>query len=128
MKIGSILVVEDECPAGEGMASILRKTGLSILGPFSALEDALANSRQSAPDLILIEITFRVNYEWLRIACTIWDKQGIPVAFMSSYPPDIIKALVTLTQPVYCVKKPYAEEELRSVIETVLKPRRGSKR
>jgi DNA-binding response OmpR family regulator len=128
MKGGGILIVEDEDSTDEGMASILRKAGFHIIGPFSAIDEAVAQSRQTSPDLVLVDITARFSYEWLKIASTIWEELAIPIAYASSYPETIARTLVTLPHPIFCLRKPYSERELCRLIETVLKKGRSTKR
>jgi len=127
MKSGGILIVEDEGKMTDSLAISLRHKGFKIIGPFSELDDAIAQSRQTKPDLILVDITSRFSYEWLKIASTIWEELGMPVAYISPYPEDILRSLLTLPGPSFCLRTPYSEGELLSVVRLAQKKKKKRK-
>ena len=124
----SILIIEDEFIIAEDLAVSLRQQGYQVAVAFSDLEEAIVLSRQTLPDLILMDIKWQADFEWIKIANTVWEELGIPVAYITACSTDNLKALGVLRDTIFCLQKPYRERELYAVIEKALKKKRGTKK
>jgi DNA-binding response OmpR family regulator len=117
---GRILIVEDELIIAQDLEIVLKDKGFDVIGCVSDLKEAIAESRSAAPDLVLMDISLWLDFQWITIADTIWNDLGIPVVYLTAYSERVLKTLMPLPHARYFVPKPCSEEELCSMIDAAL--------
>ena len=106
-----VLVVEDEFLVGVIIEQDLRAAGLSVLGPFSNLDQALNASRRQAFDLAMLDIN--LNGTMVYPLADDLVARRIPFMFLTGY------ALADLPErfaEIRRVAKPYDSIELIAAI------------
>ncbi len=112
-----ILVVEDETIVAKGLCKLLQDLGYVPLGPLARGEEALAHAGQWRADLLLIDIQLAGEMDGITAACEIWEQYHVPVVFMTAFSSEEIVARAKLARPYGYIIKPFAEQELRVVLD-----------
>lgn len=115
-----VLVVEDEPITAADFAQIINRMGGSIVGPSYTLEEGLKIAEQGAIDFALLDIVLQ-NDKATSIADCL-GVRGIPFAFVSGYD---ISGLPERYRDVPYISKPCLEEDVRSVVSSLLRNRHG---
>jgi CheY-like chemotaxis protein len=123
---GRILIVEDELVIAEDLVMSLQATGYEVVATASCGEEAITKSRESSPDLIIMDVKLNGPIDGIQVARTIKAEIDIPVVFLTGYTRNSLKEEDDCKRLGTCVAKPIAEDELYAVIDIALKNGRGT--
>ncbi len=116
----TILVVEDEAIVARDIQLQLASLGYAPVAHAKRGEDAVRLAGELRPDLVLMDIGLAGDLSGIDAAAEIRRLHGIPVVFLTAYAEDSTLERAKLTGPFGYVLKPYAERELRIVLEMAL--------
>jgi len=125
-----ILVVDDDMVIRQTVTTALKKAGHQVFSA-SDISSALTTVRREKPDLMLLDISFPLDYanvggpaqdgffvvEWLRRTP---EAQKIPIIIISSTDPAKYKDQVPAKGIVACFRKPLNHDELVAAVQTAL--------
>ncbi len=115
-----ILVVEDELIVARDIEQQLMGLGYEPVGTATSGERAIELVQQQRPDLVLMDIQLAGPMDGIVAAHIIRSQYALPVVFLTAYSADDILARAKLSEPFGYVLKPFAERELRTVLEMAL--------
>lgn len=115
-----IMIVEDETIIAKDVENILLNYGFKVVGTFGNAEDAVANAIELQPDLILMDIVLRGNYDGIEAAKKIIDKIQVPIIYLTAYADEKTINRIIDTVPYGYFLKPFQEKELFTWIQTTL--------
>jgi signal transduction histidine kinase len=116
----TILVVEDEMIVARDIQLQLEVLGYQPVGHATQGEQAVALCAALRPDLVLMDIQLKGGMDGIAAAQAIRTQFALPVVFLTAFASDDILARAKLTSPYGYIFKPFAERELRTVIEMAL--------
>ena len=119
-KTKKILIVEDECVVAMDLAENLKSIGYNIAKTVISGEDAIAEARNSRPDLILMDIMLKGKLNGIEAAQQIKQELDIPVIFLTAYSNDELITKAKAAEPVGYIIKPFNWIELKTNIEIAL--------
>lgn len=115
-----ILVVEDEVIVARDIQQQLRELGYEPIAHTTRAEEAIALAESLSPDVILMDIQLAGAMDGITAAQIIRTQLALPVVFITAFEADDILARAKLTEPFGYILKPFAERELRTVLEMAL--------
>ncbi|MFO1193335.1 MAG: PAS domain S-box protein [Rhodoferax sp.] len=115
-----ILVVEDEAIVARDLQLQLASLGYEPIAHAKRGEDAVQLAAELRPDLVLMDIQLAGAMNGIDAAARIRRHHAIPVVFLTAYAEDGTLEQAKLAEPFGYVLKPYAERELRIVLEIAL--------
>ncbi len=119
---GKIAVVEDEGIVAMDIGKCLTSLGYEIAFISDSGEKALEELEQTKADLVLMDVELKGNMDGLETALIVKDKHSIPVIFLTAFEDDETLAKINKLSPSGYLVKPFEDEELRSKLESVLRP------
>jgi DNA-binding response OmpR family regulator len=116
-----ILIVEDESIVASDIARRLEQSDFRIVGITGSGREAIDLARANCPDVIIMDVRIQGDLNGVETAIVIQGmaEKGIPVIFLTAFPPEDFRVLKVL-EPCVCIKKPYREEELLGAISHLL--------
>jgi PAS domain S-box-containing protein len=119
--VSRILIVEDEVLIVAQLQERLVGMGYEVAGSAATGKEAIAKTRQLAPDLILMDIVLKDDtMDGISAAEAIKREADIPIIFITAYGNEKIIQRAKTVEPVGFILKPYSENELKAVIELAL--------
>ncbi|HEY0445771.1 MAG TPA: response regulator [Allosphingosinicella sp.] len=112
-KFRRILLVEDEPLVAFDNEHLLSDAGYEVVGTVDNLADATRLIEETAPDLVLSDITLRGDGDGMDVARAAAARK-IPVLFITGSCPFEAQSLA-----VGCLAKPYSEKVLKSALEAL---------
>jgi PAS domain S-box-containing protein len=116
----NILVVEDESIVALDIAQQLKSLGYGVSGIASSGSDAIRQTTNTSPDLILMDIRIKGDKDGIETAQEIRDIFNIPVIFLTAYADHDTLQRAKLTAPFGYILKPFTPNSLQSIIEIAL--------
>ncbi len=116
----TILVVEDEAIVARDIVQQLGELGYRPLGPAASGEEAVRLAGEMRPGLVLMDIRLAGTMDGIDAAHAIHEQFGLPVVFLTAFSGDDMLARAKGAFPYGYIVKPFAERELRTVIEMAL--------
>jgi CheY-like chemotaxis protein len=116
-----ILVVEDELITAEAIAEILKDAGYGIAGIVSSGWQAVLNTAELKPDLVLLDIKLKGSVDGVMAAHKIQEQYNIPVVFLTALSDYATKQRIAHSKPYGYLVKPIKAEELVETIERALR-------
>ncbi len=118
-----VYIVEDEPLIRENIRICLQEAGYEVCGTANNATTALAELKELAVDIVLIDIYLKGNEDGIELANalnTLPSAQNLPFIFLTSYSdaPTLQRAKQTL--PAGYIVKPFEEADLRANIEIAL--------
>lgn len=120
VRAARILIAEDERIVARGLQSQLRGLGYEVPVLAHSAQEALRQTEEHQPDLVLMDIQFNDGMDGVQAAEQIRSRFGIPVVFLTAYSNQDILDRAKVTQPYGYILKPYEEREVHVVIEMAL--------
>ncbi len=120
MNSARILIVEDERLVARDIHSQLSASHYRIVGVAASGEDAVAMAKAERPDLVLMDVHLEGTMDGVSAARAIREQMDVPIVYLTAFADDETLARARITEPHGYVLKPFAEPELRSVIEMAL--------
>jgi CheY-like chemotaxis protein len=111
--VNKILIVEDEPLTAFDNESMLTDAGYEVVATVDRFRDAIEALDAHPVDLILSDVRLRGDRTGTELAREA-KKRGIPVLFVTGYPPDNAAELA-----IGCLLKPYSNRKLRAALEAV---------
>lgn len=115
-----VLIVEDEVPIANDIATILEGIDYKVSAIAYDSERALNELKHNLPDLVLLDINLEGEMDGIEIAQVIKSKYEIPFIFLTSYGDKNTLDRAKLTRPMGYVMKPFDETDLFSTMEIAL--------
>lgn len=116
----TILVVEDEQMIAEDISESLRDDGYLVPAIVDNGEDALHKSLEIRPDVVLMDIKLKGEWDGIRTAEEILKQHDCPVIYLTAFTDKEIVDRAKNTNPFGYVLKPFRHKELRTMIELSL--------
>jgi len=110
-----ILVVEDEALIGFLIEDMLRNLGAVVVGPMSTVAQGMTAADCEDVDAAMLDINVR-GFRSFPIV-SVLERRGVPYFFATGYGPSGIEPA---HRDVPMINKPFVQNELLQVIETVL--------
>ena len=111
-----ILVVEDSALVVLVIEDILRKLGLTIVGPGSRLAEALKLAREETIHAALLDVNLNGEMSW-EVAAVLRDR-GIPFLFTTGYDAGTMLPTAFADEPV--LNKPFKSDDLANALMAML--------
>lgn len=115
-----ILIVEDETIIAMDIAMQLRDLGYEPLGPARTGEQAIEMAARLRPLLVLMDVHLGSQMDGITAAQTIRTQSDIPCIFLSAFTGTESLARAKLGNPAGYLAKPFADNELRTVLAAAL--------
>ena len=112
-----ILVVEDQRLIAADIENTLKKLGYVVVGNVASGEDAISQSDQVRPELVLMDVRLRGEMDGIQAAEIIRDRFNVPVVYLTAYADEETILRAKKTTPFGYLVKPFNERELRATIE-----------
>lgn len=116
----TILVVEDEQMIAEDISESLRDDGYVVPLIVDTGEEALTQSLQLRPHVILMDIKLKGEWDGIRTAEEILKQHDCPIIYLTAFTDKEIVERAKNTNPFGYVLKPFRHKELRTMIELSL--------
>jgi two-component sensor histidine kinase/DNA-binding response OmpR family regulator len=108
-----VLLVEDEALIGMMMKNMLAELGLSVVGPYARMADALSAARQESFDAAILDVN--LNGELTYPIADILIDRNLPFAFVTGYDTQSIDERFA---QIPIIQKPVARGVLQTVFAT----------
>ena len=115
-----ILIAEDEIFTAMWIIGHLRKLGHDVGEPVATGEEAVKRAEEESPDFILMDIRLGGKIDGIEAAQRILAHRTIPIAFMTGYSSQAIKARAANLKPVAYFNKPLPMDEVENLLRTIL--------
>jgi PAS domain S-box-containing protein len=115
-----IMIVEDEGIVAKALQNKLLKFGFDCNVICHTGEDAVEKSKESKPDLILMDIFLKGKMDGIEAAECIGKNSDIPIIYLTAYANDETLERAKITHPFGYILKPYKEKDLQVAIEMSL--------
>ena len=116
----TVLIVEDEQLYAHKMEMQLDKLGYEHLATVDNSQMALAILENETPDLILMDVNIKGDYDGIELADKIHQKENIPILFITSLQDDMTFRRASRTNPVGFLNKPFNELQLQRSLELIV--------
>lgn len=120
MSILKILIVEDEAIVAQDIASCLTKMGYGVATIVASGEAAIVAARTTQPNLVLMDIMLKGEFNGIVAAEEIRSQLNIPVVYLTAYADDETLKRAKATLPFGYIIKPFKEQELKATIEIAI--------
>ncbi len=114
-----ILIVEDEMLIAAKISLQLTKMGYEVMGILPRGEDALMQCRESAPDILLLDINLKGKWDGVQTAREIQKEQDIPIIYVTANADDDNFNRAKSTKPQAFISKPFKKLDLQRAVELV---------
>jgi DNA-binding NarL/FixJ family response regulator len=115
-----ILIVENERIIANDIKQRLEDMGYDVIGISGTSEDTLKKTRETHPDLILMDIIITGDVDGIETAKQLKELYSIPFIYLTAYYDDQILKRASLTQPAGYVTKQFNNVGLHAAIEMAL--------
>lgn len=113
-------MVDDERIVSLDIQGALVRLGYEVAGAASTGEEALRLARQSAPDLVLMDVRLDGGMDGAEAALRIGQAHDAPVVFLTAYSDEGTMRRALSAAPFGYLIKPFEDRELKGVIELAL--------
>lgn len=115
-----ILIVENERIIANDIKQRLEDMGYDVIGISGTSEDTLKKTRETHPDLILMDIITTGDVDGIETAKQLKELYSIPFIYLTAYYGDEILERASLTQPAGYITKPFNNVGLHAAIQMAL--------
>jgi len=112
-----VLIVEDEELYGDQLEMLIEKLEYELLGIVDNSVEALQIIEKTPPDLILMDIYIKGQYDGIELAARIHQDFDIPIIFITSLQDDLTFQRAARTNPIHFITKPFSDLQLQRSIE-----------
>jgi CheY-like chemotaxis protein len=123
MAVGRILIVEDERLIAVDLQRRLTRLGYAVVALVASGAEAIQKALALCPDVVLMDIRLQGDMDGVEAAQQIRASTAIPVVFMTAYVDEDTQQRIRATSPWGCLYKPFAPNQVQSVLEHVLSVR-----
>ncbi|MER3434006.1 MAG: hybrid sensor histidine kinase/response regulator [Leptolyngbya sp. ERB_1_1] len=125
MSTARILIVEDESIIALDIQTSLQNAGYQVVSIATSAEEALSDTANLQPDLVLMDIRLRSETDGVETAEQIWQNWQLPVIFLTAHADENTLSRAKQTQPFGYILKPFEDRELITMIEIALSRHRA---
>ena len=118
-----ILVVEDESIIAMDLRITLSRMGYEVTSVVNNALAAIQKAEQDKPDIILMDIMLGGSLDGIEAAKIISYNHSTPIIYVTALKDEETMKRAYLPEPYLFLMKPYTENELKRVIENMLKTR-----
>ena len=94
--------------------------GFNIVGIASTGKDAINQTGETNPDLVLMNIRLKGDLNGIETAQTIHDAYDIPFIYLTGYSDKKSLKQALITQPHGYITKPFNDQEIQNAIKLAL--------
>ena len=123
MAVARILIVEDERLIAVDLQRRLTRLGYAVVALAASGMEAVQKVLALHPDVVLMDIRLQGDMDGVEAAQQIHASAAIPVVFMTAYVDEDTQQRIRATSPWGCLYKPFAPNQVQSVLEHVLSVR-----
>jgi CheY-like chemotaxis protein len=123
MAVARILIVEDERLIAVDLQRRLTRLGYAVVALAASGAEAIQKALALCPDVVLMDIRLQGDMDGVEAAQQIRASTAIPVVFMTAYVDEDTQQRIRATSPWGCLYKPFAPNQVQSVLEHVLSVR-----
>ena len=120
MVAARILIVEDERLIATDLQRRLTRLGYTVVALAASGMEAVQKVLTLHPDVVLMDIRLQGDMDGIEAAQRIHASAAIPVVFMTAYVDADTQQRMRITSPWGCLYKPFAPNQVQSVLEHVL--------
>jgi len=120
MEKKKILLVEDEGLVALELTRRLQRFGYEVPAAAASSEEALAQEKDMAPDLILMDIRIQGPLDGVDVALAVRARRDVPVVFLTAHSDRATLERAKTVAPYGYVLKPCRDRELQVVIDMAL--------
>jgi len=120
MVAARILIVEDERLIAIDLQRRLTRLGYTVVALAASGMEAVQKVLALHPDVVLMDIRLQGDMDGIEAAQRIHASTAIPVVFMTAYVDADTQQRIRTTSPWGCLYKPFAPNQVQSVLEHVL--------
>ncbi len=120
MSTQKIMIVEDESIVALDLKDMLTRLGHSVVGTAASGEEAISITRQTHPNLALMDIRLQGDTDGITVAHELRAKYNVPVIYLTAYADDDTLNRAKLTEPFGYLTKPVHEHDLHIALEIAL--------
>ncbi len=127
-EIPRIVIVEDNPDIRELLAIIVQKYGYFLCGTADNGTDAIRLIRETAPDIVFIDIVLEGSMNGVELARCINEEFRIPFIYITGYSEEHLIEQVIHTSPAAFILKPFRGQEIRVAVEIIMNRLNSGKR
>jgi len=120
-----ILVVEDERIVALDVQRRLEAMGYEVLALVSSGEKAIQIAVEMQPDLILMDIKLKGAMDGIEAVRRILSARTVPIIYLTAFGDKRTLDQAEASSPIGILLKPFAEEELRTLVTVALSEAAG---
>jgi CheY-like chemotaxis protein len=111
-----VMVVEDEGIVSIDIRNILTRRGYIVNAVAFSGEEAIRKSRESCPDIVLMDIGLKGNLDGIEAALQIKQICDIPIIFLTGFADESTLSRAREVKPAGYIVKPINENDLADSI------------
>jgi len=115
-----ILIVEDEQVTAEDLRDTLTGLGYTVTASVSNGADAIAQVKENAPDMVLMDIRIQGEIDGTATARVLRERFQIPVIYLTAHADTETLQRAKDAEPLGYIMKPFQEASLHAGIEIAL--------
>ncbi|HTE30533.1 MAG TPA: response regulator [Chryseolinea sp.] len=115
-----ILIVEDEMIIGAKISMQLTSLGYEVTGLLPRGEEAIVHVEENKPDIILLDINLKGNFDGIETALRIQRVADIPIIYLTANADEATFSRAKVTKPYAFIAKPYKQLDLQRAIELTI--------
>jgi CheY-like chemotaxis protein len=117
-----ILIVEDEIIVAMSLRRSLQSGGYDVCGLSVTGEEALQDTAEHRPDVVLMDIHLPGEMDGIEAAQTIREQFATPIIFMTGYSEKVNDERVKQVHPAAYLTKPVQPRQLAEAIDRAMVP------
>lgn len=115
-----ILIVEDEKISALDCKEKLESAGYDVVGVAHNGETAIELTASQKPDLILMDINLKNQFDGIDTAHRILENHNLPIIYTTVYSDEATLDRAKYTNPFGYLVKPFSDEDLRVTVEMAI--------
>jgi PAS domain S-box-containing protein len=115
-----VLIVEDEIIIAKDIQQRLETLGYEVTDLASTGEEAIESVLRNKPDIVLMDIVFKLGMDGIETAGILRTQHELPVVFLTAFSDDRTIQRAKTKEPFGFILKPFLERELLVNIEIAL--------
>ncbi len=120
-----VLVLGEEKLVIKDLTLCLGHMGYQLVGAPSTVEEAIRIMQDARPEVVLVNISPKGDFNALEAGDSIVRSFRIPVVFLTTHRDEPLIGESKATGSFGYLEKPFSQKRLRGVLEDVLAPNRG---
>ncbi|WP_209328940.1 LytR/AlgR family response regulator transcription factor [Lunatimonas salinarum] len=111
-----IIIIEDDPDLAENYSELIEELGYAVLGIFDNAPAVLYFLKGAKPDLILIDIKIKGEFDGIDLAKVIQRDHGVPIIFMTAFSDDRTLEHAFSTKPLNYLVKPISKDSFKTAL------------